>query len=158
MALSREAVRQIVIVVSNDPECVRRVNSWIRGPVFGAFAGPARDFGLALGNVATLTTAFDPQDVESVAYQYSCAGIAAATAIGIRQAIDAVPDVIAVVEQSREVGHAHSGTMIRMRDKTQYVLDWWKSLDVWNPRIFQHYDFVHNIGNGVAFADFKGFA
>ena len=161
MALSKFTVSQIVQIVADDPESKSRVNSWLgKMPTSTGQAGAVRNFSMVLGAIVTVGQAktFDPSDREQMAYLYSCDGIAEATSKAIQAKIDTVAHLKEVGQQARVKGYSHTGTLIVMDDDTRYVLDWWKSLDIRDPFVFQFNNFMQDLGGGIPASDFKGFS
>jgi hypothetical protein len=160
MALSRFTVSQIIQIVADDPDCKHRVNSWLNkiDIADSGEAGAVRNFSMVLGSIFTGGKTLDPSDQESSAYQYSCDGIAEVTSKAIKAKIDTVPHLAKCEAQAREKGYSHTGTMLVMDDETKYVLDWWKSLDIRSPFVFQYRNFMQDLGGGIPFTDFKGFS
>lgn len=160
MALSKFTVSQIVQIVVDDPESKLRVNSWLgKMPTSTGNAGAVRNMAMVVGNIVTFgqNKSFDPSDREQMAYQYSCDGIAEATSKAIAAKKDTVSHLKEVQQQARVKGYSHTGTMITMDDDTKYVLDWWKSLDIRDPFVFQYQNFMQDLGGGIPASDFKGF-
>lgn len=160
MALSKFTVSQIVQIVAADPESIHRVNSWLNkiDIADSGEAGAVRNFSMVLGSMFTAGKTLDPSDQESLAYQYSCDGIAEATSKAIKAKLDTVPHLVKCEAQAREKGYSHTGTMIVMDDETKYVLDWWKSLNIRDPIVFQYRNFMQDLGGGIPFTAFKGFS
>ena len=162
MALSKFTVSQIVQIVVDDPESKHRVNSWLNkiDIADSGTAGAVRNFSMVLGSMFTLgqAKAFDTSDQEQMAYQYSCDGIAEATSKAIKAKIDTVLNLKEVGAMAREKGYSHTGTMLTMDDETKYVLDWWKSLNIRDPFVFQYRNFMQDLGGGIPFSSFKGFS
>jgi hypothetical protein len=161
MALSKFTVSQIVQIVADDPESKSRVNSWLgKMPTKTGNAGAVRNMGMVIGGIVTGgdNKKFDPSDRDQMAYKYSCDGIAEATSKAIQAKLDTVSHLKQVQQQAREKGYSHTGTMIVMDDQTKYVLDWWKSLDIRDPFVFQYTNFMQDLGGGIPASDFKGFS
>ena len=159
MALSKFTVWQIVQIVAVDPECQHRVNSWLgKMPTNTGTAGAVRNLAIGLVGGISGAKAFDPSERDQMAYLYSCDGIAEATSNAIRPNIEKIAHLTRVDQQAREKGYSHTGTMIYMDDQTKYVLDWWKSLDIRDPFVFQYRNFMQDLGGGIPFSDFKGFS
>jgi hypothetical protein len=161
MALTKFTVSQIVQIVADDPESKKRVNSWLgKMPTKTGNAGAVRNMGMVVGGIVTggQNKSFDPSDREQMAYQYSCDGIAEATSKAIQAKLGTVAGLKAVQQQARVKGYSHTGTMITMDDDTKYVLDWWKSLEIRDPFVFQYKNFMEDLGGGIPFSEFKGFS
>ena len=162
MALSKFTVSQIVQIVADDPDSKHRVNSWLNkiDIADSGTAGVVRNFSMVLGGMVTFgqAKAFDPSDQDQMAYLYSCDGIAEATSKAIKAKIDTVPHLVSVESQAREKGYSHTGTMLVMDDETKYFLDWWKSLNIRDPFVFQYRNFMQDLGGGIPFNEFKGFS
>ena len=157
MALSKFAVSQIVQIVAEDPESQHRVNSWLgKMPTKTGNAGAVRNIGMVFGGI--VSDKFDPSDREQMGYQYSCDGIAEATSKAIDAKKDTVSHLKNVQQQAREKGYSHTGTMLIMDDETKYVLDWWKTLDIRDPFVFQYRNFMQDLGGGIPYSSFKGFS
>ena len=161
MALSKFTVSQLIQIVADDAESKSRVNSWLgKIPTESGTAGAIRNFSMVLGSMFTLgqVDALDPSDQEQMAYQYSCDGIAEATSKAIQAKLSTVPHLAKCDAQAREKGYSHTGTMIVMDDETKYVLDWWKTLDIRDPFVFQYRNFMQDLGGGIPASQFKGFS
>ena len=162
MALSKQTVLQIIEIVAQDAECQKRVNSWLNKVDIAdsGTAGIVRNFaiGLAYGLVPKRwENSFDPSERESMAYLYSCDGIAEATSIAINAKIKDIEGLTRASEQARKTGYSHTGTLLEMTDNTKYVLDWWKSLSIRCPFVFKYDDFMYQKSEGTPSTDFKGF-
>jgi len=156
MALSKFTVSQIIQIVAVDPESNLRVNSWLgKMPTKTGNAGAVRNVGMVFGGI--VSDKYDPSDREQNGYKYSCDGIAEATSKAIAAKKDAVSNLKEVQQQAREKGYSHTGTMLIMDDETKYVLDWWKTLDIRDPFVFQYRNFMQDLGGGIPYSDFKGF-
>ena len=162
MALSKFTVGQIVEIVAADPECQSRVNSWLNKVDIAdsGLAGVIRNYAIGAGDFFSggSIKAFDPSEPDQLAYLYSCDGIAEATTNAIKAKIETVPHLVKVDSQAREKGYSHTGTMLVMDDDTKYFLDWWKSLNIRNPFVFQYRNFMQDLGGGIPFSAFKGFS
>ena len=162
MALSKFTVSQIVQIVADDPESKSRVNSWLNkiDIADSGAAGVVRNYAIGFADVFTFGKfkALDPSEQDQMAYLYSCDGIAEATTNAIKPKIATVPHLVSVEPQAREKGFSHTGTMITMDDETKYFLDWWKSLNIRDPFVFQYRNFMQDLGGGIPFSDFKGFS
>jgi hypothetical protein len=161
MALSKFTISQIVEIVAADPDCQHRVNSWLgKIPTDTGTAGVVRNY--AIGFMGMITggsvEAFDPSEREAMAYQYSCDGIAEVTSKAINAKLDKVAHLAKCDQQAREKGYSHTGTMLVMDDETRYVLDWWKSLNIRDPFVFQYRNFMQDLGGGIPYSSFKGFS
>ncbi len=161
MALSKITVTQIIQIVADDPDCKYRVSSWLSwiDIADSGEAGAVRNYAIGFMDMITLgkTKTFDPSEQDRMAYQYSCDGIAEVTSKAIKAKLITVPHLVSCDAQSREKGYSHTGTMIVMDDQSKYVLDWWKSLDIRSPFVFQYRNFMQDLGGGIPAYDFKGF-
>ena len=162
MALSKFTVSQIVQIVAADPDSKHRVNSWLNkiDIADSGTAGVVRNYAIGFADMVTFgnVKSLDPSEREQMAYLYSCDGIAEATTKAIKAKIDKVPHLVKVDEQAREKGYSHTGTMIVMDDETKYVLDWWKSLNIRDPFVFQYRNFMQDLGGGIPLSAFNGFS
>ncbi len=163
MALTIHTVSQIILVVSQDPLSRSRINSSLRGGGASSFgiAGAIRNYSIAFAYTFTpsgLDKEFDPGEISSMAYKYSCDGIAEATVKAIKAKIAEIPALGDVSDQARVKGYSHTGTLLTMKDGTKYVLDWWRSLDAKMPFVFKYNDFIYNRTNGIRSLEFKGFS
>ena len=61
-------------------------------------------------------------------------------------------------EVGKSVHERDSISELIMDDETKYVLDWWKSLDIRDPFVFQYTNFMQDLGGGIPASDFKGFS
>jgi hypothetical protein len=106
---------------------------------------------------------FDPNLDSSLGAELQCTGIAEAAqaAIEQRQQISKnfVPDLKKVSCHSRSEGYAHMGVVLTMKDDTNYVLDWWATLDIANPLVYKFDDFDMNRKDAAReYAQFGGFS
>lgn len=162
MAISRVTVGQIVQIVAADSESNSRVNSWLNKVDIAdsGTAGAVRNYAIAFADTFTPwhVKAFDPSERDSMAYLYSCDGIAEATSKAIQARISEVLHLVRVSSQARRKGYSHTGTLLEMDDGSKYVLDWWKSLSIRNPFVFRYLSFMDDLGDGIPYTDFKGFS
>ena len=105
---------------------------------------------------------FDPNVDGSLGAEYQCTAIseAAQKAIDKRQKLspDFVPGLARVSCHSRSEGFAHMGVVLEMKDKKDYVLDWWATLDIDNPLVYKFDDFDMNRKDAaLEFKNFGGF-
>ena len=106
---------------------------------------------------------FDPNVDGTPGAELQCTAIAAAAqgAIDLRQKRTPgfVPQLRATGCYSRSVGFAHMGLVLHMQDGSDYVLDWWATLDVDNPLVYRLDDFDKNRKDAaLTFDRFGGFA
>lgn len=170
MSLSKETVRKIVRIISADRESCDRISSWISSGLAARMG-----YGGLVRNLVMGTVGLSPGDQSSTGYRLSCDGIADATAAAISNVIkkssgsdprwcnvvkEPLREVLEAKSKARSIDHgfSHTGTAIYMKDGTQYVLDWWMSLNVEDPHIFRYDDFIYNRGNSVRFSDFNGWS
>jgi len=162
MTLQKETVRQIIRVVADDPDCKKRTNSKLRfiDIADSGLAGSVRNtaIGLVYGLLPDkYDDNFDSGDWSSMAYEYSCDGIAEVTSIAINKKLDAIPALKRAYEQGRVKGFSHTGTLLEMKDDSKYVLDWWKSLNIHCPFVFRFQDFMYKRSDGTPYTSFEGF-
>jgi len=162
MALSRQTVLDIIKIVEDDPDCRDRANSWLRFLDIADSGTPGIIRNYSIGLVYTylpekLAFEFDPLERESMAYEYSCDGIAEVTARAIQKKILQLPAVERASEQGRLVSYSHTGTLLHMKDGSKYVLDWWKSLNLACPFVFLFDDFMYCKSDGTPFFYFNGY-
>ncbi len=106
---------------------------------------------------------FDPNTTGSAGAEYQCTAIAEAAQAAIEQrqqlSKNFVPDLKKVSCHSRSEGFAHMGLVIKMKDDTSYVLDWWATLDIENPLVYKFDDFDMNRKDAAReYAQFGGFS
>lgn len=88
----------------------------------------------------------------------SCVGIAIATKAAIMANVfnGKLPTVLASYTAERTVdGYAHKGTGVAMKDGTDYVFDWWPTLNLRNPLISSRAAW-RVAGKSVEYTSFKG--
>jgi hypothetical protein len=135
VVLDLDTARNIVKAVSADVSC----RGVIEGPDFPAivtdaleswhWAGGVRNFALILAGMG-------PEDAEFV--RVSCVGIAEVTqgVVFAETRKGKLPKVRTSRTTQRTVnGFVHSATCVSMKDGTDYVFDWWPTLNPKNPLI-----------------------
>lgn len=180
MALSRRTSEQIVNVVAGDAECQRRITS-LYGTVLGeiGLSGAFRNFSMALADAPNdgvemagnflirewdklVGNAKSPRwqkgqiFPEHVRDPYICTGIADATVAALSAAASQIDQLGAATFASRDEGFAHAGTKVTMDDGSEYLFDWWRTLQLRDPMIFLP-EAWHTCAGGVHFEDFQGF-
>ncbi len=159
--LSTKDAQAIVNLVANDV-CCRAV---IKGPNNALFrytgqSGRIRNFANAVSESFGL---LGPEDVQRV----SCIGISATTSqavnqagtrmAGIRKVKAILPNVTNAIQCSRVInGWHHHGCRVVMKDGTDYVFDWWRTMDPRNPWLYKTADWREDI-NAVPYISFKRF-
>lgn len=152
MALTTDTADQVVEAVGNDLLSCSR----IEGPtLYGIFsklhiAGHVRNLGLILGGMDTKDSHF---------VRVCCIGISEATSKAIFTEIRAgtITDMKTTCPVYRVVHQfSHFGTRVSMKDGSDYVFDWFPTLEPWNPVIYRYLDWKRDAG-GVEYEDFEGF-
>jgi hypothetical protein len=183
MALSRSDVQTAIRIVSSDTAARSRIDS-ILAPVLGDKSGFFRNvllatgFGfaklpgdalVAIGRKAappfavaryqsTRETPLDPNRKGTLGYELQCTEIATTAAEAIERRKVEIPALAAASQCARSAGFAHAGVQLDMKDRSQYVLDWWLTLDVANPVVFRFDDFDQDRkGAGIPFERFTMF-
>jgi hypothetical protein len=140
MSLSRDSALRICQVVAADTLC----SALLTKPVFGAFGGWA-------GPIRNLlnTTVRDKTDDE--VQSLSCIGVSEATTAAVEResagraqgGTPALPDVQRAITIRRVVHHIgtgdweHHACKVMMTDGSEYVFDWFVTLDASNPWIYR---------------------
>lgn len=168
MALERQTVGRMIDAVSRDSVASGRINS-----IFGS--GAKRNFAMALGQGVLDLGAkraegqwgqklergwnpFDPFVDGSIGARYNCVGIAEASVKAIDTAMGALPRVAKVSKADRQKGFAHAAVRVDTQDGGAYVVDWWVTLNVWNPMLFRFDDWNNNKWfSGSEYLTFLGF-
>jgi len=108
-------------------------------------------------NAAMILRGMGPKDDEFV--RLSCVGIAEATkTVIVTNVVNGkLPKVRSSYTAMRTVnGYAHKGTNVAMRDGTEYVFDWWPTLNARNPLVSSRAEWLV-AGKSVEYKAFKGF-
>lgn len=156
MALDVDTARSIVKAVSADVACRASIKgSGVAAIIPYAFgrwhwAGGVR-------NATMIIMGLGREDDTFV--RFSCTGIAQVTqrVIFSETLGGRLPKVQSSLVRRRNVnGYEHKGTGVAMKDGTDYVFDWWATLNPGNPLISTLAQWV-NGGATVEHDDFKGF-
>ena len=152
MALTTDTADQVVEAVADDLLSCSRIEGPTLGGILSAFhiAGHVRNFALILGGM-------DKDDSHFV--RVCCIGIAEATSKAIFSAIRSgdIPAAKTTCSVYRVVHQfPHFGTRVSMKDGTDYVFDWFPTLEPWNPLIYQYANWKKDAG-AVEYDDFEGF-
>jgi hypothetical protein len=110
----------------------------------------------AVRNATMLLMGGGPED--DAFRDLTCVGIAIATKAAIMGYVfnGKLPRVLSSYMAERTVnGTAHKGTCVAMKDGTEYVFDWWPTLNLRNPLISSKAAW-RVAGNSVEYAAFKG--
>jgi hypothetical protein len=184
MTLLRAQVQQAIEIVSSDSAARSRIDS-ILAPVLGRHSGFFRNVLLATGfgfaklpgdaivavgrrgaappfAVARYQQSreipLDPNRKGTLGYELQCTEIATTAAAAIERHKARIPGLKTAFQCARTEGFAHAGVQLDMDDGSQYVLDWWLTLDVANPVVFRFADFdLNRQQGGVAFERFTLF-
>ena len=156
MALSRQQVAEVISVVQKDADFCDRVTS--------NFAALGRDAG-GVRNATLLPFGGDMEDPNNPTIKYLCVGIAIRASQVINAAVKRwqLPRV-QMGHFASTVDGGHTGCELTMKDGSVYVIDWWQTLLISNPVLFQAADFTNNNFfavwklYGTQYRDFKGFA
>jgi hypothetical protein len=181
MALARTDVQTAIRIVSSDAAATSRIDS-ILAPMLGRRSGFFRNVLLATGygfaklgddairavgrrgNVPPFALRhpseipLDPNRKGSLGYELQCTEIAITAAAAIERHKAEIPSLVAASQCARSAGFAHAGVLLKMKDGTEYVLDWWLTLDASNPVVFRFDDFDQDRAGGIPFEKFAGFA
>ncbi|HEX8484371.1 hypothetical protein [Sphingomonas sp.] len=151
--LTLDEAREIVRAVKRDPECQRRINSFLSAVPAGlGISGSLRNWGYVLTNR-------DPTEVDTA--NMVCTGIADATmkAIGTdslcRAALRRIDRADTI--DRLHLGTHHTATSIKMADGKTYVFDWHATLNIGNPLLYPSAAAFVSGSGSVTFADFLGF-
>lgn len=156
MSLSKEAATAIVKVVSRDSESFNRINTFEGDAIMTRIVPDSWGITGDLRNWSLIAVGADP--TEDAAANFVCVGIADASSAAISNALKNsanLPDVDSSETISRSKPAAHTATLVTMKDGSQYVFDWHKTLNVNNPFIFKVDDWNQN-REGVMFTKFSG--
>jgi hypothetical protein len=182
LSLSRDAVAGAIAIISSDSNAKQRIES-IVAPILGTQSGFFRNLGMALGFGAAAvfqtvrtspfrayaaatggtfqnpTVPLDPNRPGTYGYELQCTAIVEAAVEAIQKRRQEVAGLQEATLMARSEGFAHAGVHFAMTDKTNYVIDWWATLDVMNPLLYRADDFDKNRKDkAVLFQDFRGFA
>lgn len=183
MALSKELADAIVSVVITDPESYKRIDSWLGHlplpylHISWAAPGDIRNYWYAWTDT-WVKIAHGHYWAQPTREQedFICYGISNATIDAIKAAVeeaktiarllgdshvktkeDVLGSIASVSDSQWFGGFPHQATKIVMPDKSNYVFDWWRTLDPFNPLIYpSEDDFQHDTGK-VEYKSFKGF-
>jgi hypothetical protein len=182
MALTQPDVKRAIEIVGSDKAARSRIDS-VLAPVLGTGSGFFRNLLLATGygfaklpdqairavgrhsSIPPFVLAhpskipLDPNRKGSLGYELQCTEIAVTAAAAIERKKESIPALESASQCARSKGFAHAGVLLAMKGGSQYVLDWWLTLDVANPVVFRADDFDQDRGwAGVEFEEFRGFA
>jgi hypothetical protein len=101
----------------------------------------------------------DPTDPDVASFV--CVGIAEASSSAITTALKAGNTKLGEVESAGLIDRSkpaeHVATLVTMKDGSQYVFDWHKTLNSTNPFLYVASDWSRN-RNGIMFNKFHGFS
>ncbi len=181
MSLSKLTATKIVEAVKNDKVATARIDSFLQYipglmvPGIRGMRGTIRNLGMALGEglldlgaqhaevrfdvaLGNNWNPFDPNLPGSAGYELQCTGIAEAASSAIMAAISGIPAVKLAEPRPRSTSFSHSGVYVLTIDESEYVFDWWVTLDTDNPYIFRYKDWDENrSGQAEEFKGFSGF-
>ncbi len=187
MALSRDQVQKAIKIVSADSEASSRIKSLFSILPVGAgftrnlfmatgygIAEKAHDALLAAGKYggvppfalararADRKLPLDPNRQGTWGYELQCTEIAIKAASAIEAHKSQIKGLSSAFQCARSVGFAHAGVQLVMSGSpkpSNYVLDWWATLDLDNPLVFRYDDFDQNrFMSGIEFSYFHGFS
>jgi hypothetical protein len=125
------AKREVIDIVAQDPESLRRVDSWLK-----ALPGALGVSG-SIRNLGYIFTGQDPSEPAIAAK--ACTGIADATSSAIARGIDAgrIPGVAraTTIDRQGTLGTFHTATLVTLKDGREFVFDWHATLDPRNPQV-----------------------
>jgi hypothetical protein len=168
MALSVAAVTELVHAVMNDGECqqiIRPLPPIVQALIpHGVHINPGairNTVNVDLDNGGRLNVI--GHDWGGTMDKYSprtksemCFGIEAQTTRVIVQCLLREHSLSSVsMAYPAEADYAHRATCIQTRDRCEYVLDWWMTLEIDNPMVWELRDW--KCGNGSAGVEFKSF-
>ena len=147
--MDKATARAIVEAVKKDPECVRRIKSWL-GPLIPdrlGVAGSVRNIGMMGPQLFNPRYGGPTQDET----KFVCVGIAEATAAAINASN------VAGVTSASDIDRTHWGTYhvatrIELDAGGTVVFDWHCNLEVENPRIFMS-EMDWKSDSGVLYSD-----
>ncbi len=146
--MNKGTARTIVNTVATDPECIRRIDSWLAPliPDSMGIAGSVRNIGMM--GIDLFNPRYGGPTAEET--KFVCVGIAEASAAAINSAN--IAGVVTASDIDRtHLGTYHVATRIDLTSKT-VVFDWHANLELYNPRIF--YSVMDwKSDNGVLYSD-----
>jgi hypothetical protein len=156
VALTKKTAGAIVDAVVRDADSQASIN--IRPSDSPATRVVPEAWGItgALRNVGLILKFENPEDPKVA--RTVCTGIANVTMLAIDKALKStpgIPEVNLVTTIDRYLLAAHTATLLKMKDGSNYVFDWHKSLNVHNPWIYKVEDWKQGHG-GVLFDAFTG--
>ena len=162
MSISRSQIQAVIDIVAADADCQRIIRSpghpegtgmkmfgWATGGI--VYWRVLEHFGLSgwIRNAIAGAVLSDDQYQKMI-----CGGIVAVTVAAIDPKKASVPGLKDVQGSAREPGGwAHFATLLLMKDGTEYVLDWHKTLVISNPWVSKHRDWKVAT-NEIPFASF----
>jgi hypothetical protein len=163
MSLSRAQAQAVIDIVAADPDCQKIIRSpghpeggtatqvfgWVSGGII--YWRVLERFGLA----GWVRNALAEPFVDDHQWQKMiCGGIVAVTVAAIDPKRGRVPGLKDVEGSQREPGGwAHFATLLKMKDGTEYIMDWHKTLVISNPWVSRHRDWKVAT-NEIPFASF----
>lgn len=155
MPVTRSLALAIIQIVAKDAECQRRITSGFS--IFGKHSGSFRNAEFCIANLASLNKcAPDTEQQKKVCY-----GVVDATVEAINKVVVQKnrPGTLSAVRFASEIGRnveeafEHYGTKLVLSSPLDNcVFDWWSTLTIDNPLIYQSSaDFVSD-GKAVLFS------
>jgi hypothetical protein len=174
------------MIVAADPEATSRIQSSLaflgRGAGFTRNLIMATGYGIAetahdallelgkRGGVPPFALAraradrklpLDPNRPGTMGYELQCTEIAIRAAAAIELHKSEIPGLASAFQCARSVGFAHAGVQLVLRaggKVSNYVLDWWATLEIWDPLVYRFDDFDQNrFLSGTKFSKFYGY-
>lgn len=168
MSLSPAQGQAVINIVAADPKCQKIINNpgypqtpgmeffgWISGGIIQWRI--LEKFGLA-GWVRNALAGAVLKESDHRYQDLLCGGIVAVTVAALDPKRGSVPGLKDVEGSSREPGGwAHFATLLKMKDGTEYIFDWHKTLVISNPWVSRHRDWKVAT-NEIPFKSFTGFS
>ena len=144
--LNRQTIQACILVVKSDQIALSRINS-ILSVLPGGVGGGVRNFALVLGLIFSFGNKFyEPSQPGSYASRMICTGIAEAAFEALARNKSRIPQLIKADAVTRFVPFDHDAVLITVEAPghapTNYVLDWWRSLDADHPWFSRQEDFL----------------
>lgn len=159
MSLSRDQVEKIIRIVSIDSVCRQRIGTAYQIiPACFSLSGQWRNTKNSIGDTFQ-------EDYSQKTQNEMCIGISAAVTSAVMTAWHKkeLPWLVKVGDQRNDPEwFGHYAPKLTMHNGGEYILDWWMTLEIFNPIVWRFADWRQYpspfvLTRGVQFASFQGF-
>jgi hypothetical protein len=171
MALSKKMVAGVIDIIKQDPGCRRVINKsdmprlLQMAPAWLGSAGALRNAGMQTYEWWNEIPPVTSEDSGSAYFmERICQGVADAVALAFQAAskkkmIPGINMGAGLVKDRNETFFGHYANVLETTNGREYILDWWMTLEIDNPMVWQrhewnHYPIVHA---GIPFKMFDEF-